>query len=545
MTSRPLRPRRQKKYFEDSSDTYGVDLARRNLASALAAIPEREGEANALIGKIHSESEEPDDGRMRAWLCNLLVRRFRSERRLEEALGHANEAIKIGQQLGDQYLVAINEIGAGNVYRDMGRYQEAIDSYSNAGISAQRCGRRDIEARASRLTAAIYNRMAGDAERGNVEKFARMAAQFARHAAGLLDSTAAFGERGRALEALGDALQTIGEKTQAAHSYYGAAAAFWEAAESDEFEAALMTASHIAVDADDLQTYLSGLRLAFGIPEIATDPSSSVVDELYGLTGQMISRLERSIAIPVFGFHFATMFSKVPPLVARHLFGRILDEFFSKTEGDQESWRLLFLSLVLCAAFKSNELRPFDLAQLSERISKKINGLTYKPRPGGGGHWVLTLSLREKVICSINQLDDSVDTTMAAMFIAFFLKGFEEKIVSEILVGVTPTRRELNVMVANIAEMPEDIRSFVSPHLNGNFCAVTRPTSPDDDTAPTLVSCEEHIGDNWGVGEGRGGALQSILGLTLLELVYSMAHGEIELETLKPKIVSVIRETIS
>ncbi|MCH7778065.1 MAG: tetratricopeptide repeat protein [Gemmatimonadetes bacterium] len=377
------------KYFKDSSDTYGVDLARRNLASALAAIPEREGEANALIAKIHSESEEPDDGRMRAWLCNLLVRRFRSEGRMEEALGHADEAIKIGQQLGDQYLVAINEIGAGNVYRDMGRYQEAIDSYSNAGKSSQRCGRRDIEARASRLTATIYNRMAGDAERANVTKFARMAAQFARHAAGLLDSTAAVGERGRALEALGDALQIIGENTQAAQSYYGAAAAFREAAETDEFEAALMTASHIAVDADDLQTYLSGLRLAFGIPDIANDSSCSVIDELYDLTGQMILRLERSIAIPVFGFHFATMFSKVPPLVARHLFGRILDEFFSKTEGDQESWRLLFLSLVLCAAFKSTELRPYDLAQLSERISKKIDGLTYKPRPGGGGHWVL------------------------------------------------------------------------------------------------------------------------------------------------------------
>ena len=533
------------KLFGENNDSYGADLARRNLASALAAIPGREGEASALISDLSTDTDKPDARRIRAWLCNVLVRRFRIEKRLQEALAHGEEAISIGEALGDQYLIAVNQIGVGNVYRDMGRNDQAIESYSTAGSIAQLCGRRDIEAQASRLTAAVYNYMADDAEGAETLELAGKAATFARHATGLLDHTVALGQRGRAFEELGDSLQSTGQRTEAADAYFRAAEMLREGGDPDEFERTLMLGSHVAIDAEALETYLDGVQRALGISPAIQLAGRAVIEALYAVTGQMVSKVDSHVAIPLLGLHFATMFRNLPPLIARHLFRKLLNDVLSNVQHDKEPWRLLFPALVLCSSLPAGHLRPLDLAQLSECVANKTEGMVYKPTTDGSAHWVLTLSFQEKVICSITTGDARTDTTMVAMFVALFLKGFEEQIASEVLGSMKPARRELAIIVSSVAEMPEDIRAFVMPHLEDQPCAVTRPGDMKDDTVPTFVTCRDDIGDQWGVGEGKGSALQIILGMTMLELVYTLLHGEIELDTLRPKIVSIVRQTVS
>lgn len=75
----------------------------------------------------------------------------------------AREAIQIGESLGDQYLIAINCIVLGNVFREAGRLEDAITAYAKGGQTAQAIGRVDIEGRSSRLLALTENSAAENA----------------------------------------------------------------------------------------------------------------------------------------------------------------------------------------------------------------------------------------------------------------------------------------------------------------------------------------------------------------------------------------------
>lgn len=125
--------------FEALGDDYGIDLAQRNLASALSGLPGHDQETEELIRTIEERTrDEPDVRRQRAWLCNLHTRRLRRAGRYEEAETLAKEAIDIGSALGDESLRAVNFINLGNNYRDQRRTREAVESYEAAAIAAQK-----------------------------------------------------------------------------------------------------------------------------------------------------------------------------------------------------------------------------------------------------------------------------------------------------------------------------------------------------------------------------------------------------------------------
>jgi hypothetical protein len=87
--------------FKELGDDYGIDLAERNLASALSAVPEGEEEAELLVASISARNRgETDTRRQGAWLCNILTRRLRASGRYSEAealaaySGHAGTRIR-------------------------------------------------------------------------------------------------------------------------------------------------------------------------------------------------------------------------------------------------------------------------------------------------------------------------------------------------------------------------------------------------------------------------------------------------------------------
>jgi tetratricopeptide (TPR) repeat protein len=530
--------------FQDAEDTYGRDLARRNLAGALSAIPGRESEANELLTELNREIDPAADRRYRAWLCNLLVRRFRAEGKLIEAEERAGEAITIGHELGDQYVVTLNSIGLGNVYRDMRRAQDAISAYAEAQKSAQQCGRRDLEAHASRLTANVYNRLASKADAGQHRDFAQKAAAFARHAAGLYAGQAARGERARALDELGDALQGLAAPLEATDAYFEAASLTVGEEDDDLFERTLLLGSLITLKAERIDKYLDGVAKALGISRPSTEPKT-VLEAFYEAVEPIVAHVPENAAIPLLGIHFGRMFRDVPPAVSRFIFNKIGQSILAnRADAANEPWRLVFVSIVLCAAVRPNYLRRLDLSRLSATIAREAKGISYKPI-SDGGHWVITLDLGHEFLCSITTFDDQPSTIMVAMFIAFFLKGFEKKIRDDVLGSVKPLRRELAIFVSSFSEVPEDLRTFVADHLVDQPCVVSRPSDAKDDTAPTWVTCRDDIGSSWNVGEGRGNALQIVLGLVVLEVVFALTHGQLDPETLRPKVVSLVRHTIS
>ena len=531
-----------KECFEALGDVYGVGLAKRNCAAALMGIPERKADADRLFSEV-LQDDDPSDRRARAWLCNLMVRRLREEGRADEALERAREAVDIGKELGDEYIVAINQIGIANALNDMSKLKEALKTYDAAGLTAQHCGRRDIEAQASRLSASVCDDLADISDKADSRDYAGEAVAYAKHAVALLEPTAAHGQKGRLYRQLGDSLQIAGEMTSAIDAYFKAASLLRSYGDLDEFRSSLMTGAYLAIDKNEFQQYLSGISKALGISELAERDtlSEAFFDSLLAI----LPELDETVAIPVLGLHCGTLLKNAPDFVAPSLVGKILDDAAANPDINDNPWRLLFLALVLCASCPADQLSIFQLAKISELISKKVEGLVYKPAGDGAAFWVVSIDIGRPVIFSIQQIDDRPDTNLATMFLALFLKGFENQIRENILSGMVPARREMAISLGSYAEMPNDLQEILAPHLDDTFCAVTRPSDIADDQLPTFVCCREDIGDEWGVSSGKGGSLQVLLGYTILEIIYAMLHGEVELETLKPKIVSVVRETIS
>jgi tetratricopeptide (TPR) repeat protein len=133
--------------FQEVGDDYGVDLAERNLAASLAAVPGHDAEVDELASRVERRSSDSiDSRRQKAWYNNILGRRYRHSGRLDDAEKVTKETIELSIELGEASLTALTCINLGNVYRDKKDIRAALDAYARAGTQAQLCGRRDIEA---------------------------------------------------------------------------------------------------------------------------------------------------------------------------------------------------------------------------------------------------------------------------------------------------------------------------------------------------------------------------------------------------------------
>ena len=62
--------------------------------------------------------------------------------------------------------------------------------------------------------------------------------------------------------------------------------------------------------------------------------------------------------------------------------------------------------------------------------------------------------------------------------------------------------------------------------------------------APVVGDRRGPITSDWLVGTGRGNSGQVLFAQLLVELVYHLFEGEIEMDTLNPKIFSLIKKTV-
>jgi hypothetical protein len=239
------------------------------------------------------------------------------------------------------------------------------------------------------------------------------------------------------------------------------------------------------------------------------------------------------------------MFADVPPLVGRYLFRVASKALLEEAKGTKESWRALFPFIPLLVSLPVGSPNLEDLAEVGDRLHEGMSDVHFKPYNDGSGHWVLYLNVGRKVICSISTLDGRVDSSVAALLLAVFLKGFEKEIQAELLSTTEVARSEISIEVANIESAPPEIRPYVSPTLSHQACAVTRATDPkSSDQVPVFVFCRAGIQDEWRLEPGKGSALHLFLGLTLVELVFQLLNGEIETAVLEPKIVNLVRKAV-
>jgi len=522
--------------FQRIQDEYGVSLARRNLISALSGIPGNDQEAALLIRELEGEKESGNNLRERAWLCNVLTRKFRRAREYGKAKAYASEAIDIGLKLGDSILVAVNRSNLGNVLRDEGLFNEAVKEYMAAATEAQRAGERALEATSTRKTAALYNRI------GKPD----LAKQHALYAVSLVRNTVAIDELASSLEELGDACRSLGQETEAANFYVEGAASLMSQKEVSETLRLGLKGLSIFTEKKATNDYLNGIGLIWKDSiEGIIHGRGSVGERLFGAFELLLNLVDRDHAIALFGLHFYHMFADVPPLVGRYLFRVVSKALLQSANGTKESWRVLFPFIPLLVSLPVGSPNLEDLAEVGDRLHEGMGGIHFKPYSDGSGHWVLYLNLGRNVICSISTMDGRVDSSVAALLVAVFLKGFEKEIQTEIFSTSDVARSEISIEVANIESVPSDMRSYISPTLSHQACAVTRATNPkSSDQVPLFIFCRANIQDEWKLEPGKGSALHLLLGLTLVEMVFQLFNGEIETAVLEPKIINLIKATV-
>jgi hypothetical protein len=187
-------------------------------------------------------------------------------------------------------------------------------------------------------------------------------------------------------------------------------------------------------------------------------------------------------------------------------------------------------------------------ARLAEAITQRVDGIDAREITDGDRVWTVVLELARPVTITIETLDYSFASSLAAFGLSLFVKAFEADLRDQ-LVSV-PQIEELLVQICTYKEMPKSLREISDATLGtGEIlrhqpCAVTRPTAFSE-KSPTFIVLADTFLDGVGFGEGRGGSLQMLFGTTLIEIVFQMLRGEVDTDEIAPKVASLVRRTIS
>jgi len=534
------------KAFEDLGDDYGADLAQRNLASTLSAIPGFEEESEQLINAIEGRTRnKPDARRQRAWLCNILTRRLRMAGRYEEAEALANEAIELGAAMGDEYVRAINLINLGNVYVDRQKPELAIKAYQAAAGAAQKCGRQDVEADSSRLIAEVFN----DFSNINGYDDCRTLAKFyALHAIGLLQDTLNYNDLACSQSELGQALEALGIVESAAQAFFESATAFEQVPDEDNRGRALVCACRLALP-DHIDLYLERLSNALGVER--PNPKRLLTDQFLALVKPLIQHSPRVSLISLLGKHLYEVWSHLPEFFRGGMVSRvtaIIRELGRDPIIRSDPWRMLYAGVVLSYLLKDKS-QPFLRSQLAMSVMDSVEDVFVRETGGGSRLWTVVLNLGPRVSISLSPLDETAETDLATFALATFIKGFEDELRRELIGGVTDVY-ELTIHLGRFDALPPDARRAaeqglgLTEALNEQGCAITRPTGFDV-AAPTFVLLSPTFSDGIAFGEGRGGSLQILFACVLVELTFQLLRGQVEVDAIRPKVASLVERTMS
>lgn len=527
--------------FEEIGDETGVNYAKRNLISALIGLDEANPEAETLLAEIVGNQSDADNRRQRAWECNLRVRQLRKSGRYSEAEALAREAISIGDELGDEYLKAINSINLGNVYSDLNNTDSALEAYRDAGLAAQKCGRRDIEADSSRLSAEVIN---DQFETFGFQKLesADRARTYAEHALGLLSESANSYGKSYAYIELGRALEHAGDEFAAGAAFFQSAAEARRGGREELFGRSLDFG--MSYTFDRLESYIEGLCVALDVTIANFDRDS---EKLLFLFRQLAVAVPRQELIHLMGLHLMVLFDYVPAPFhggLAILTARTMVEMAKKQQ--LPPWRLLQSVIPVAAALSKSGSR-FVFSELAQAICASDSSVFYRNDEDGAQLWTLSMNWGRPVTISIAPMDDSLATQVACLALAGFFKAFEGAIASELPIQ-DPAASEVAISVFSFDRAPSDLQEMLKAQgvlemLEGGGCSVTRPVDFEDMT-PTIITIAPDFLEHINLGVPPAGAFQKLFAPTAIELIYQLLKGQVDLDAIRPKVISIVRKTV-
>lgn len=523
--------------FKELNHEEGIILSKANLASALSAISGRQNEMDELLAELNEYSQKEGHSRYRALICNLYARRYRREKNLKLSEKYSLEAMAIGLKLGDQNLTLLNQLNLANAYRDENLLEKAMEEYTTVARESGTKGYRQLEATASRLISSIYNTKGTSLD---------LAIYHADYALGLVRDTADIIEQAECHRERGRALQKLGRSIEASDAYATGAKLLKRNNEDQSFCLELLEMALFTLIEDGHMQSASKVIDNFFLDNTEGNNDASLGNRIAANLGIVVGQLPLDWTVRIVSLIFRVLISGLPRIIARPAVMKLSKQWIERSQGIESDQKLLVLASLLAAA-PIDEFKLLDIVEISERLCSSLDGINFKPRADGAAHWTIKLNCSTPVLCTIDQLDDRPEIALASLILSLLLKGLEKHIESSILLASTFPRSEASIMLVNVNDFTNNIDAKMAglPLPMSQVCTVSRASNPaEEKQVPIVIICRDDISKHWEPGHRRASSLQIMFGLLLTELIFHLLKGAVDLESLRPKIIPIVAETV-
>jgi tetratricopeptide (TPR) repeat protein len=536
----PLREARAA--FLETDDTYGVYVATRNLIASLNMVEGGQSEAEQLLQSIEGQTQGLGQLRERAWMCNILARRYRLDGLLDNAVAVAQEAIAIGAKLGEPYVVALNRIALGNAFRAKGDFRSALEAYKECGREAQLIKRNEMDGLASRLAAEVIVQMADDAAPYQRAALYNEAEVFATHVIGLLAESIVQDEVAEALDARADARMGLGKRAEALSDYAAAAKLFTKLGE----DRAVPVVRQLAVNLDYTgSTSIETMRMLLGtLPKsTATEEATNPWQLLIALIRDGVQQAHRRAVGILVGAALRVAQTIVLPELEVGLWLRLLSLALEGVKSPDDGR----MSFALSAFLAHTRQRHLSLTQLSALTgltignSKKVN---FHSSANGELQASVKLGQEDKVLLVFDDLDTNLATRFVALSLVSFFTGYRMEIDQEFLARPLKEGTYVRCNILDVAEAPADIREQLQDAASDAPVAIVFFESGAERTHELIIACRSDVQEKCQGDPLRATELQFMYADVLRAILQVVLGGQIESEVLRPKIVSLLRSTI-
>ncbi len=520
-------------YFSAAGDQYGVQLAKVNLAVALAEIDGRQREASILVRELHDAIDPGQYPRERAVLCNLLTRHYRKNRETGKAAQYAREAIGIGEELEDQHVMAINHINLGNVLRDEQMLDGALAEYELAERYASQAGFQRTEAAANRSMASILN---------DQEMYA-LAVHHAVYASALAVTVG--DHKSASLAHAEHARSLVGQRDidGATDAYItGARSAMAFQPHGPIFVSMVIGALRQCVISTRPDLTIKVLGRLF-VPEYETmrqEPDGHPAAILYAALQPMATILRREKVLSLTALAMSELFRKIPHMLERRIILKAI-QTIRRNPGD-ETAAIGVVGILLASSYSA--LKLDDIVTIGDGISEMIPGIHFKPYPDGASHWTVRLDVGKGVITTITQLDVSPRTATVAMMLALLLRSLSSLIATRLIEADSVSRSEVVINVVNKLELEDQVpkAGMVIGEMTGGFAVAESRSVNESEESLLIVVLDDEFPGSWNPTQTEISDVHMVFGQLLSRLAVQLFAREVEPEVLYPKVDQVIKQ---
>lgn len=522
------------KIFSEVGDEYGERVSKLNLLSSASALPDKKDVAKEIMEELEG-GEIPL--RQRAGLANILGRYARNSGDVEGAKKYALEAIEIGNTLGDVGVICTNTMNLGNAYREEGDLDKAFDCYTKSEKLSNEAGIITNEAKCNELIASIYI----------LKNDPGKAIQHATYSISLVKNGISRIIELDSYEELAQAYKMEGDVASASDAWLQTVRLAKQIGGMDEYaQDSFLRSSRLLYKNNEAKKYLDSYRDVF---QYCVPPSSGDLFYKESLAAEVVFLLNCFSEDRIFEasvYHSRMLFHQMPNVLARRIYQYLIEKLLEGYQADYGLTKLLWVIVGVSMSLPKECFSTNDVIRISEQLSGLIPSFSYRAHSDGALHFTIEIDLGRPIIITLSQIDDRDDVSLITFCLSLALKAYSNAVFTDLLAGSTPPRNEVNIQVVNYDEIKLNV-PLDKVGIDEMYATslVTRSVDPVDDSGvPILVITRDDLTKDWLVGTGQGNSGQILFSQVIVEMLFHLFAGELDLESLHPKVINLIKKSI-